>query len=57
MKNWKTNIAAAAIAVIAISTAMGWLTPEQSTTIIAALAAFGFAVAKDSNVTGGTVQQ
>ena len=52
MKNWKTNLAALIVAGTGIATAMGWITAEVSAAILTISGAFGFAVAKDSNVTG-----
>ena len=57
MKNWKTNLAAVLAAVVAGLTAFETITPEQGVAILAVLAAFGFGVAKDHNVTGGTKTQ
>jgi divalent metal cation (Fe/Co/Zn/Cd) transporter len=57
MKNWKTNLAALIVAGIGIATAMHWITPEVGTAIVTIVTAIGFGVAKDSNVTGGNVEQ
>lgn len=57
MKSWKTTVSGIAIGVIAVATAMHWISAEQATAISAALASFGLMAAKDSNVTGGTKQQ
>lgn len=56
-KNWKTTLAGITVAAIAAATALGYLTPEQATAISGALTALGLLAAKDSNVTGGTVEQ
>ncbi|MES2457197.1 MAG: hypothetical protein V4594_16705 [Bacteroidota bacterium] len=57
IKSWKTTAAAVALALVAAAAGLNWITAEQATAIGLALGAFGFAAAKDSNVTGGTTQQ
>lgn len=52
MKNWRTNLAALVTASIGIASAMGWISAEVASAILTIGVAFGFAVAKDSNVTG-----
>jgi hypothetical protein len=52
MKNWKTTVAAAALAAVSFATYMGWLDSGQATLVTTILSALGLAVAKDSNVTG-----
>lgn len=54
IKNWKTTVAGIAVAAIAVATALGWITAEQSASISAALVSLGLIAAKDNNVTGGT---
>ena len=61
MKSWKTTtlgICAIVSAVIGAATAMLQGHPVDYTTVISAvMAGIGLITAKDSNVTGGTVQQ
>ena len=57
MKNWKTTASGVLVALIALATYNGWLTPEQGSSITSVLVALGFVVAKDNNVTGGSVKQ
>ena len=57
MKNWKTTVAGIAVAAVAAATALHWITGDQATAILGALAAIGLIGAKDSNVTGGSVKQ
>lgn len=52
MKNWKTTVTGVALAAISFATFMGWLTPEHAQLVTTVLAALGFAIAKDSNVSG-----
>lgn len=52
MKNWKTTVAAAALAGVSFATYMGWINAGQAGLITTILSALGLAVAKDSNVTG-----
>lgn len=52
MKNWKTTAAGVALAAISFATYMGWLTPEHAQIVTTVLAALGFAVSKDANVSG-----
>lgn len=52
MKNWRTNLAALVTAAIGVASAMGWISAEVASAILTIGVAFGFAVAKDSNVTG-----
>ncbi len=52
MKSWKTTVAGIATALIAVATALHWITIEQGTAISAALVSFGLMAAKDSNVSG-----
>lgn len=56
-KNWKTTIAGVLVAVLAAATYFGWLTQDQSLSITSLLTALGLIAAKDSNVTGGNVEQ
>jgi hypothetical protein len=56
-KNWKTTLAGVAIGLVTALSALNIISVEAATAIISALAALGFVVAKDSNVTGGTTQQ
>lgn len=51
MKNWKTNLAALIVAVIAIATTMNWITQEVGTAIGTIVTAIGFGVAQDSTKT------
>lgn len=57
MKNWKTTVAGILVALNGAAVAMHYYSVEVGGAILTILAAVGFAVAKDSNVTGGTVQQ
>lgn len=59
LTNWKTSGAAALLAILGI---LNIIYPATFTTalnvqIIGVLGALGFAVAKDGNVTGGSVKQ
>jgi hypothetical protein len=57
MKNWKTTLAGALALALVISHAI-WpavMTTELATGISSVLVAAGLLVAKDGNVTGGTV--
>ena len=57
MKSWKTTVAGIAIAAVAAATALHYITGDQATAILGALAALGLVSAKDGNVTGGTKKQ
>lgn len=52
MKNWKTTLSAVALGVITILSALHLISPEQSTALMGALTAFGFALSKDYDKTG-----
>ena len=52
MKNWKTNLAAVITAAIGVASAMGWISADVASAILTIGVAFGFAVAKDNNVSG-----
>lgn len=52
MKNWKTNLAALVTAAVGVAAAMGWITADVASAILTIGVAFGFAVAKDNNVSG-----
>ena len=57
MKNWKTNLAAVITALAGVAVSLKWISPEVSVAILTIAATFGFAYAKDNNVTGGTTKQ
>ncbi len=57
MKNWKTTVAGVAVGIVAALTAMHYITGDQATAILGALAALGLGLSKDHNVTGGSKQQ
>ena len=57
MKNWKTTASGVLVALIALATYFGWLTAEQGMSVTSVLTALGLMVAKDNNVTGGSVKQ
>ena len=52
MKNWKTNLAALFTALVGVATAMGYISQEVAGAILTIGVTFGFAVAKDHNVSG-----
>ena len=57
MKNWKTTLAAVITALAGVAVSLKWISPEVSVAILTIAATFGFAYAKDNNVTGGTTKQ
>lgn len=57
IKNWKTTLSGVAIAAVTIAVTLSWITAEQAAAINGVLVAFGLALAKDSNVTGGNIKQ
>lgn len=57
IKNWKTTLAGAIVLLTGIAVTMKWITPEVAAAIGTIATSIGLAVAKDGNVTGGTVQQ
>jgi hypothetical protein len=56
MNNWKTTAAGSAIAILELIQGGGLADASWSTWLMAAATAIFGAVAKDHNVTGGTVQ-
>jgi hypothetical protein len=56
-KNWKTTAAGIAIGAITVLSLLHVINVEQATAISSVLAAFGLAVAKDHNVSGGNTEQ
>ena len=58
MKNWKTTVSGLFAAAPMVLQMIGVAIPEPISKLILAIGvAFGFFFAKDSNVTGGTVNQ
>ena len=52
MKNWKTTLSGAIVAVLGFATYMGWITTETALAVGSFVTAIGFGVAKDNDVTG-----
>lgn len=55
--SWKTTAAAIIVALTGAALALHFITPQVATAIGVIAVSLGLAVAKDSNVTGGTVKQ
>jgi len=52
IKNWKTTAAGVALALVTVATTFHWITSEQAAAINGVLMTFGFAIAKDNDVSG-----
>lgn len=57
LTNWKTTLASLVVLAVTFGPKFGLMNEQQSLAITGLAVAFGFAAAKDSNVTGGTKQQ